>query len=156
MQLKESNQVKEEYIAYLFNLCSEYIDDMDKQRVALSRKLKAGQVSDMAKELSRSKSSDYLKVFFEKFDTIFLDLFPGFIDSFNELLHPDARIYPHNGELLTPELRIYALVRLGINDSTRIASLLHYSPQTVYNYRLKIRNKAIVPKKEFASRVAKL
>ena len=97
-----------------------------------------------------------MKVFLEKFDTIFLDLFPGFIESFNELLQPDARIYPHSGELLTPELRIYALVRLGINDSTKIAGLLHYSPQTVYNYRLKTRNKAIVPKKEFASRVAKL
>lgn len=156
MRLKESNHVKEEYIAYLFNLCSEYIDDMDKQRVALGRKLKAGQVQDVAKDLTRSKSSEYLKVFFEKFDTIFLDLFPGFIESFNELLQPEARIYPHNGELLTPELRIYALVRLGINDSTKIASLLHYSPQTVYNYRLKIRNKAVVPKKEFALRVAKL
>lgn len=156
MRLKESNHVKEEYIAYLFNLCSEYIDIMDKQRISLNRKLKAGQVQEAAKELNRSKSSEYLKVFFEKFDAIFLDLFPGFIESFNELLQPEDRIYPHNGELLTPELRIYALVRLGINDSTKIASLLHYSPQTVYNYRLKTRNKAIVPKKEFAARVAKL
>lgn len=155
LRLKESNHVKEEYIAYLFNLCSEYIDDMDKQRVSLNRKLKAGQVQEAAKELNRTKSSEYLKVFLEKFDTIFLDLFPNFIESFNALLQPEARIYPQ-GELLTPELRIYALVRLGINDSTKIASLLHYSPQTVYNYRLKTRNKAIVPKKEFAARVAKL
>lgn len=155
-RLKESNHVKEEYIAYLFNLCAEYIDDMDKLRLSLNRKLKAGQIQEAAKELNHSKSSEYLKIFLEKFDTIFLDLFPGFIESFNELLQPDARIYPHSGELLTPELRIYALVRLGINDSTKIASLLHYSPQTVYNYRLKTRNKAIVPKKEFASRVAKL
>ena len=87
---------------------------------------------------------------------IFLQLFPDFIERFNALLRPGEQIEVKGDNLLTPELRIYALVRLGINDSTKIASFLHYSPQTVYNYRMKTRNRSNIPKDEFASRVQRL
>ena len=75
---------------------------------------------------------------------------------FNALLRPGEQIEVKGDNLLSPELRIYALVRLGINDSTKIASFLHYSPQTVYNYRMKTRNRSNIPKDEFASRVQRL
>lgn len=153
LKLRESNKIKEEYIAQLFNICSGYIDDMDKYRLSLVRKLKAGQTTELRDELNSPISAKSLKEFFRKFDMIFLELFPNFIESFNELLYEDARLEPKGGELLSPELRIYALVRLGINDSTKIASFLHYSSQTVYNYRLKVRSRAIVPKEEFIERV---
>jgi len=78
------------------------------------------------------------------------------VESFNALLKEDERIQVKEGELLTPELRIYALIRLGINDNSKIANFLHYSLQTVYNYRLKMRNKAIVPGKDLAVQVQKL
>lgn len=156
-RLVESAKVKEEYIGYLFNLCSEYIDSHQRERAVLFRKLKTGNVSDVEKALDQPfKGTDYLKSFFDMFDSIFLSLFPDFIEKFNSLLHPDFQLYPREGELLSPELRIYALVRLGINDSTRIANFLHYSPQTVYNYRFKIRSHAIVPKTQFADRVRSL
>ena len=85
--------------------------------------------------------------------SIFLDIFPDFVNRFNDLLKPEYKITPKEGELLTPELRIFALVRLGIGDSTRIASFLHYSAQTVYNYRQRIRNRSILPREEFKEAV---
>lgn len=149
-QLQESNQVKEEYIGYVFNLCSTYIDKMEDFRKMISRKIKAGQLEDLTKTASsNSFVSDELKEFFRNFDTIFLKLYPRFIEEFNSLLQENERIVPKEGELLTSELRVFALIRLGINDSSKIASFLHYSPQTVYNYRLKVRNKSVLTKEKF-------
>lgn len=155
-RLSDSNKIKEEYIAQLFDICSSYINEMEHYRLSLVRKVKAGQQAELLSMLDESITSKSLKDFFRKFDMIFLDLFPTFVDEFNKLLQPNARIVPKDGELLTPELRIYALVRLGINDSTRIAGFLHYSSQTVYNYRLRTRNKAIVPKDKFVESVQNL
>ena len=155
-RLSDSNKIKEEYIAQLFDICSGYIDEIEHYRLSLVRKVKAGQQAELLDVLSESIAAKSLKEFFRKFDMIFLDLFPTFIDEFNKLLQPGAQIVPKDGELLTPELRIYALVRLGINDSTRIAGFLHYSSQTVYNYRLRTRNKAIVPKDRFVESVQNL
>ena len=93
---------------------------------------------------------------YHNFDAIFLHVYPDFIRDFNALLQPDAQIVLKEGQLLNTELRIYALVRLGINDSVKIADFLHCSPQTVYNNRLKMRNKAIIPKEDFASTVMAL
>lgn len=155
-RLAEANKIKEEYIAQLFVVCSEYIDEFGRYRTQISRRLKAKQFDDVEKMLDKSRMSASLKEFFHKFDTIFLDLFPTFVEEFNALLQPEAQITPKEGELLTPELRIFALVRLGINDSTRIASLLHYSAQTVYNYRMKVRNRSTVPKGRFAETVQTL
>ena len=155
-RLSDSNKIKEEYIAQLFDICSGYIDEIEHYRLSLVRKVKAGQQAELLDVLSESIAAKSLKEFFRKFDMIFLDLFPTFIDEFNKLLQPGAQIVPKDGELLTPELRIYALVRLGINDSTRIAGCLHYSSQTVYNYRLRTRNKAIVPKDRFVESVQNL
>lgn len=155
-RLKESNKIKEVYIAQLFNICSGYIDNIEKYRLSLSRKLKSGKEAEVAKLLNTSQSAEQLKEFFHNFDMIFLDLFPNFVESFNGLLQPGEQIVLKEGELLNPELRIYALVRLGINDSTKIASFLHYSSQTVYNYRLRVRNKAKVSKEEFVELVKNL
>lgn len=97
-----------------------------------------------------------LKEFYSNFDAIFLHIYPDFVSDFNALLQPDKQIIPKEGELLNTELRIYALVRLGISDSVKIAEFLHCSPQTVYNNRLKTRSKAIVPKEHFADIVKSL
>ena len=105
------------------------------------------------KEADKSLKSIKLKEFYANFDKIFLNLFPHFVDAFNELLLPEERIILDEENTLTPELRIFALVKLGINDSSVIAEYLHYSAQTVYNYRLKIRKKLAIPKDEFIDRV---
>ncbi len=157
LQLQESNYVKEEYIGYVFAICSNYIEKINSYRKMVNRKITAGQLTEL-KQLTDTPSSiqSELKEFYHYFDSIFLNVYPNFISDFNALLRPEEQIAPREGELLNTDLRIYALVRLGINDSVKIAEFLHCSPQTVYNNRLKIRNKAIVPKEDFAKIVASL
>jgi DNA-binding CsgD family transcriptional regulator len=157
LELSESNLVKEEYLGYVFNICSAYIDKLDDFRKKVNRKLQAGQGEDLYKMTNSSSFvSDELKEFYRNFDSIFLNIYPDFISDFNALLADDAQVHPREGELLSTELRIYALVRLGINDSVKIAGFLHYSPQTVYNYRLKIRNKAKISKDNFSEAVRQI
>lgn len=156
-QLQESNQVKEEYIGYVFTMCSLYIDKQDNLRKQLARKIKAGQIDDLYKTVNSSTFvANELNEFFYTFDSIFLKLYPRFIEEFNTLLQENERIYPKEGELMTPELRIFALIRLGIADSGKIASFLHYSAQTVYNYRLKVKNKSLLSKEEFREAIQRI
>lgn len=156
-QLQESNQVKEEYIGYVFNMCSLYIDKQEELRKLLARKIKTGQIDDLYQTVSSTTFvANELNEFFYTFDSIFLKLYPRFTEDFNALLQESERIYPKEGELMTPELRIFALIRLGISDSGKIANFLHYSAQTVYNYRLKVKNKSLLAKEEFMEAVQRI
>lgn len=156
-QLRESNYVKEEYIGYVFNICSTYISKLEEFRKNINRKLKVGQIEDVkATTDSSATASNELKEFYQNFDTIFLHLYPDFVGDFNALLLPEERIELKEGELLNTELRIHALIRLGITDSVKIADFLHCSAQTVYNNRLRTRNKSIIPKEDFINAVKKL
>lgn len=155
-ELRESNYVKEETVGMAFTLCSGYIAQMEEQRKTLARLLKLGQDDLLRKQLATSQSSAQLKEFFQHFDQLFLNIYPDFVEDFNSLLRPEERIVPKEHDLLNTELRIYALVRLGINDSVKIADFLHCSPQTVYNYRLRVRNKSDIPNAEFAATVQRL
>ena len=133
------------------------IDKLNEYRKGVNRKLKAGQLAELKQQTDKTETVQMeLKEFYHTFDTIFLNVYPNFVSDFNALLRPEEQIVLRDGELLNTDLRIYALVRLGINDSTKIASFLHCSAQTVYNNRLKIRNKAIVPKENFAQIVSSL
>lgn len=156
-QLVESNYVKEEYVGYVFSICSSYLTKIEEFRKNIARKLKVGKIDDVRTLIQNPQiEQNELREFYQRFDTTFLHLYPSFVDDFNSLLQPEERIVLKKGELLNTELRIYALVRLGINDSVKIAEFLHMSPQTVYNNRLKTRNKAIVPKNEFVDHVRRL
>ena len=156
-QLRESNYVKEEYIGYVFAICSNYISKLDEFRKNVNRKIKVKQFDEIkALTDTPTMAQNELKEFYHNFDAIFLHVYPDFVSDFNALLQPEGRIVLKEGELLNTELRIYALVRLGINDSVKIAKFLHCSPQTVYNNRLKTRNKAIIPKEDFADTVRSL
>ena len=154
--LEESAKIKEQYLGYLFNLCSDYIGSIDRYRLQLSQRLKAGKVKDIDALLASPLGTEHLQSFFNKFDSLFLDIFPDFIDKINGLLEDGYELRPRPGELLSPELRIYALVRLGINDSTQIAAFLHYSPQTVYNYRFRVRSHSRIPREDFPKAVRSL
>ncbi len=156
-RLRESDLVKEEYIGYLFAICSSYISKLDDFRKNINRKAKVKLYDEVLQMTEKSTMvQDELREFYHNFDAIFLHLYPDFVSQFNELLQPDERIEPKKGDLLNTDLRIYALVRLGINDSVKIAELLHCSPQTIYNNRLKIRSKALVPKEDFVRLVQHL
>jgi hypothetical protein len=154
--LTETNSIKEEYIAQYINRCSVYIDKLDKYRRKLVKLASAGKQADLYREI---KSEDLIETerreFYKEFDRTFLSIFPNFVDSFNNLLGEKDRVYPKQGELNT-ELRIFALIRLGIIDSTKIADFLQYSVTTIYNYRSKLRNKALCDKNEFEERVMKI
>jgi len=155
-KLSESNHANEEYIGSIFHLCSTYINKMESYRINLNKKLKMNQIEDAKDITASSLVAEELKEFFGNFDAIFLNIYPNFIDEFNKLLIDGEQIIPKAGDILTPELRVYALIRLGITDSSKIASFLHYSPQTVYNYKLKIRNKLAVSKEDFAVHIRQL
>jgi type II secretory pathway pseudopilin PulG len=156
-QLREANYVKEEYIGYAFSRSSSYIRKLDEFRRSINRKAKAKQWDDIRTMTdSQAMAKDELKEFFANFDSIFLHIYPDFVNNFNALLLPDERIYPKEGELLNTELRIYALVRLGITDSVKIAEFLHCSPQTVYNNRFRVRSKSIISKEKFLEAVKRL
>lgn len=156
-RLTESNYVKEEYIGYVFSICSSYITKLEEYRKKIGRKLKAGQIDDL-KALTGSTTlvQTELREFYHSFDAVFLYIYPDFVDDFNGLLRPEERIVLKEGELLNTELRIFALERLGISDSLKIAEFLHCSTQTVYNNRLRTRSKAQVSKEEFAEKVRSL
>lgn len=156
-KLLDSNLVKEEYIGQMFNLCSSYINKLEDFRTSVNRKVKTGKFEDLNKMVASTSLVDHeLKEFYKNFDSIFLSIYPTFVDEFNALLKPDSQITTKDGELLNTELRIFALVRLGINDSVKIAELLRYSPQTIYNYRQKIRNTLQIEKGNFMDELAKI
>lgn len=154
--LVQSSKVKEQYLGYLFSLCSEYIMSLDKYRARLARRIKSGKVKDLTEMLSPSAVAEHLQNFYDQFDSIFLDIYPDFITKINTLFIDGFRLEPRPGEKLSPELRIYALVRLGIVESTQIATFLNYSTQTVYNYRSRVRQHARPEIGSFAEAVRNL
>ena len=153
-QISEANEMKEEYIGIFLTMCSEYIDKIIDSRRHVRRLLRDGRVDELRKEYSPTDGdSRELEEFYRNFDTTFLQLYPTFIEDFNSLLDKEARIEPKKGELLTTELRIFALIRLGINDSSKIAALLRYSVSTIYNYRSKIKGHTLVSRDDFEERI---
>ncbi len=157
LELSESNQIKEEYIARFVKLCSTYIDKLDAYRRMVNRKISSGQTEELFR-ITRSQKAldDELKELYDNFDTAFLHLFPDFVGKFNALLQEDGRIVLKKGELLNTELRIFALIRLGIDDSSQIAEFLRYSVNTIYNYRAKVKNKACVSRDDFEKLVEQI
>lgn len=142
--LSETSQLREQYVALFMELCAAYIAKLKQFQMLVGRKVKAGQTDDLLKltNMARLSESD-AKEFFQNFDASFLKLYPDFISQFNRLLRDDAQIVPRRGELLNTELRIFALLRMGITDSSKMATLLFLSPQTIYNHRSAVRAKAI-------------
>ena len=150
MELTESNQIKEEYITRFMKLCSTFINKLDIYRRMVNKKLITGNIAELLK-ITRSQDSlnEELEELYGNFDRTFLHLFPDFVDKFNDLLLDEERICLKKGELLNTELRIFALIKLGIEDSSQIAEFLRYSVNTIYNYRAKVKNKAKVSRKNF-------
>jgi len=141
--LKLTDKVKEEYIARYLNRCRDYLDTMQKNQRALHRLYKERRMEELGNELkSDNRIKEEQEKFYADFDAAFLTLFPDFIEKFNALLKPEGQLHPkHEGQLNT-ELRIFALIRLGVTDTQRIAYFLNSSVATVYNYRSKLRKKS--------------
>lgn len=155
--IAENSRIKEEYITKFMEQCSLYIEKSDAFRKSLNKLLSAGKIDELKKILkSTDLMDDELKAFYRNFDTTFLKLFPTFVDDFNKLLTDDGKIVLKREGQLNTELRIFALIRLGITDSVKIAQFLRYSVTTIYNYRVKTRNKAAGNRKELEERVMEI
>lgn len=141
----EQTNAKREYMAKAYiSLCYLYIEKLESQRKMVIRKIKANQQKELLSILSSSKrTAEENQTFFSQFDSIFLSLYPSFVEELNTLLTPEAQVELKENNELTPSLRVAALIRLGITESSMIAGILSYSPQTIYNYRSALKNGAI-------------
>jgi hypothetical protein len=149
--------VKEKYIGLSLRQCSIYIENMEKLRKEVLTMLKNKRHTEL---MTKMRSHDYRdrqqQELFDIFDTTFIHLFPTFVDDFNKLLRPEERIHLDDTSRLNTDLRIFALIRLGIDDSSKIAEFLHYSVNTIYNYRARIKNGAICGRDEFEKKVKEI
>ena len=143
-QISETNSIKEEYIARFLELVSKFIDRVDERRKLYNRLAREKRMEELYTEL---KNSDFIQTatrhYYLNFDTAFLNIYPNFVMEVNLLLRPDGQIEPKGDERLTTELRILALIRLGITDNARISSILRASLTTVYTYRSKLKARAL-------------
>lgn len=155
--LTEANFLKEIYIGRYMDQCSDYLGKLDEYQRKLNILATTGKINDL---VSAVKSKKYieneLKEFYANFDKTFLQLFPNFIRDFNALLIPEEVIPLKNSKELNTELRIFALIRLGIKDSAKIAVFLRYSISTIYNYRSQLKNKSAGPRDEFEEKVMEI
>lgn len=141
--IAEISELKEIYIGRYMDQCLVYIDKLDGYSKTVGKLVNSGKSDDLKKLVkSTSLIDDELRQFYEQFDRTFLSIYPSFVSDLNGLLMPEEAIVPKKEGSLNTELRIFALIRLGISDSDRIAKFLRYSLTTIYNYRTKVRNKA--------------
>lgn len=144
IQLKESDELKEKYLGHFIKLCSTYIKNITVFKKNINRKIKLGQIEEVHNmTLSSMQESADFKEFYEEFDQSFLNIYPDFVTKFNLLLKEDQRFQIKKENALNTELRIYALLRLGIKDSSQIADFMNYTPVTIYSYRTKVKSRAI-------------
>ena len=156
-QISKADKVKEEYIVDFLQGLSEQVALLRSEDNRFRNLLKQGKSDQLFKELAISERSEKaLQEFYRKFDETFLALYPDFVEQFNALLQEDAHITLRKDERLNTELRIFALIRLGVDDSKDIASILHYSVSTIYNYKVSIKNAALGDRDSFEDRVKQI
>jgi hypothetical protein len=156
-ELSEANHIKEEYIGYFLDLCSEYIGNLEEYRKTVCNKIAAKRFDELLRSTNTSSDkANEIKELYANFDSAFLNIYPEFVSSINKLLVKEARFETKKGDLLNTELRIFALIRLGITDSTKIATFLRCSVQTVYNYRSKIKRSSLDELKDIEEQIKKI
>ncbi|WP_210513917.1 DUF6377 domain-containing protein [Hymenobacter terricola] len=151
--LNEANKIKEEYIGYYFHNNSQYIDKLETLKKRVEALLSSKQYAGVQKLVDGVNIKTERNELLKGFDTVFLRLFPNFITQFNTLFREEDRIHLPEDQLLTTELRIFALIRLGIDDSEQISRMLGYSINTIYTYKTRVKNRSLLPNEEFETRV---
>ncbi len=152
-KLSEDTHIKEEYIGYFFNVISGYILKLEKLKRSVERKITTKKYDDVLLSVNEINIKKERETLFYTFDHVFLKIFPNFIASFNSMLREEDQIWPRDHEVLNTDLRIFALMRLGINDNETIANILEYSVNTIYVYKMRIKAKALVPGDQFDHRI---
>lgn len=155
-KLIEANEIKDEYIIQSLYGKSEYIDRLENLYKTINRKLKVRQYDDIYSYLKESDLKKERETMYSSFDQTFLKLFPDFVKEYNKLFKEDDIVSVDFNKGLTPELRIFALIRLGINESERIAKFLDYSVNTINTYKTKVKNKSIIPNEQFEKKIMEI
>ena len=152
-RLTEDTRIKEEYIGNFFNTISRYILMLEKLKRSTERKLASKKYDEILASINEINIKKEREDLFHTFDHIFLKIFPNFITVFNSMLKPEDQLWPKDHEVLNTDLRIFALMRLGINDNQAIANILEYSVNTIYVYKMRIKAKAIVSTDQFDQKI---
>lgn len=155
-RLNEANIIKEEYIGYSFNQYSDYIDKIEKLKKAIERKLSAKKFDEIGHVLDSVNLKKEREAVYHSFDRVFIKLFPNFVSSFNSFFKEEDRVVLKDNNTLTIELRIFALIRIGIHEHEQIAKILEYSVRTIYNYKTKIKSKSILSNDEFERKIMEI
>lgn len=152
-KLDEVNLIKEEYIGQFFNIHSDYIDKLEKLKRSLEKIAHLKQYDQLQIVVKRMDTNIERESFFQRFDEVFLNLFPDFILDFNALFAEKDKTLPSPGQLMNNELRIFALIRLGIDENETIAKILNYSVNTIYTYKTKVKNRSLVANDIFKEKI---
>ena len=152
-QLWEEGRIKEEYIGFFFSELSRHIIKLDKLRNNVQRKVKSGSIDEALRQLDNVDIHAERRQLFHTFDRIFLKLFPDFVEAVNAMLPNEDQLKPKQPGTLSTQLRIFALMRLGVNNNEMIAAILEFTVNTVYTYRFRLRSKALVPADDFEQRI---
>jgi len=155
-RLSEANKIKEEYIGYFFNADSEFFAKIEKFKKSLEQKIAYRKWDDLITLVNNTNLKKEKEELLQNFDKIFLKLFPDFIQGFNTLFKEEDRIHLKDHEFLNTDLRIFALIRMGIHDNEKIARILEYSVNTINTYKTRIKNRSIVPNEEFEQRIMEI
>jgi tetratricopeptide (TPR) repeat protein len=151
--LEESNKIKEEYLWYYFNTTADYIGKLDALKTSIENKLLNKRIDELRSTAESINIKSERNELFHNFDVVFLKLFPDFVNLFNSLLKMEHKIVLKEGQLLSMEMRIFALIRLGIHDHEKIAKILGYSLTTIYTYKTRIKAKASISSEDFDKRI---
>jgi hypothetical protein len=155
-KLIEADKIKEEYIGYYFSNNSQYIDKIESFKNSIDQKLQTRKVDDIRYLVNTINPVHEREELYFNFDKIFVKLFPDFVQIFNSYFEPENRIVLKENQLLNTELRIFALIRLGIHDAEKIAKILGYSVNTIYSYKNRVKSKSILPNEEFEMRIMEI
>lgn len=155
-RLDEANMIKDDYIGHFFNVNADYIDKIDRLKKLIGKGVKEKRYEDVQMILNRLDTNFEREDLSNNFDRTFLNLFPNFVADFNALFDPEHQIHLKSDQLLNNELRIFALIRLGINKNENIAKILNYSVNTIYTYKTKVKNRSLVSNYEFEQRIMQI
>jgi hypothetical protein len=154
--LRESNKIKEEYIAYYFNISTNYVDKMEQLKESIERNLDNKRYSNISQALAKVVIKKEREKLFQNFDKIFLSIFPDFVERFNDLFDDENKVKLGDAKTMNTDLRIFALIRMGINENEKIAKILNFSINTIYSYKNRIKTRSLIPNNEFEEKIMEI
>ncbi|WP_137759296.1 DUF6377 domain-containing protein [Pontibacter sp. SGAir0037] len=155
-ELLEANKIKEEYIGYSFNMYTEYLDKIEKLKKSIDKKVMNRRLDEISHVLESVDMKKEREDLYHSFDRVFIKLFPNFVTEFNSFFRDEDKVVLKDNQSLNIELRIFALIRIGINDHEQIAKILEYSVRTIYNYKTKVKSRSILSNEEFEDRIMEI